>query len=179
MRYTLLVIDMQPHACFASTRNLEAMKRAIRLAMRDGNPIVFTELTHWGDTAYPSTHSVLREMVKGYPRVIFVDKSTSSAALHVKNFCEPKIETEKFVMGGCNTDGCILSTALGSKTPDGTTSAYGLVDLYPQAEIIVLKDCCDTISREKNDPFAGFAGHQAIRLVQTVEDFERDLSVAA
>jgi nicotinamidase-related amidase len=178
MRYTLLVIDMQPHACFASTRNLEAMKRAIRLAMRDGNPIVFTTLTHWGDTTYPSTHLVLRQMVKGYPRAIFVDKSTASAALHVKNFCEPKIQTAKFVFGGCNTDSCIQSTIIGSKTPDGTTSAYGLVDFYPQAEIVLLKDCCDTIS-QKGDPFAGFAGHQTIRLVETVEDFERELPAAA
>jgi len=180
MRFTLLGIDMQPHKNFASIRPMEPVKRVMRLTMNGDNWIVLTQLTHWGnnDDAFPGTHKELRDLVSGYRHVHFVDKSCSSAALHTKNSRNAEIENSTcFVLVGCNTDGCVLATAVGLTTPDGTKSAYGLIDLFPGAQIIVIKEGCDTIS-DAADPFEGFAKYPQIRLLETVDELESMIAAA-
>jgi len=157
MKYTLVVVDMQPHAWFASVRNLAAVKREILRAMDNDCPIVFTQSLYWDsdDPPLPDVHKELREMVKGYKYFVdTVGKNCSDASLHIKNFCEPKIVTAAFVLVGCNSDACVMDTAV------------GLRRFYPESGITVVKDACDTISKDV-DPWACYADHPTIRLQET------------
>ena len=136
---TLVIINMQERFL----RNIRdpwhtiaAIVEEIRLARQDGCPIVLVE---YDDESAGATDPTIKQALIGYEtQSCVVRKSNDDGSAQIHHACKTLgYHTAVLRLCGLNVNACVVRTA------------SGLLKLYPQSRVEVVKDACSTYDRRR------------------------------
>lgn len=107
MKYTLVVVDMQPSFKAALDKPTQrAVAREIRAALRGGNPVVILEYDGYG----PTVRSISRYAPRRHPLVSYQKKYENDGSPEVCEVVQQQEWPSTFRVCGVNAGACVLDT---------------------------------------------------------------------